>query len=239
MRGGREDARLDSPPSPPPRHGPRRELKFRLDPEEAAAIAARAAGVLAPDPHVRDASRGYRVESLYFDTPEFDCLRRRGPDGLPRYRLRRYEDRDDPRFLEEKLRRGDLVWKRRLAVSPTEIAALDGPGPLERPPLEWFRRRFEGLALRPVLLVTYRRLAFVGAEGERLTIDLDLRTRPPEGAAEARLGTEEAPEDAAILEMKFMDETSRDARAMRDLHGGESIRFSKYARSVAALGLRP
>ena len=99
----------------PERRGPRLELKFLLDAQRATEIFQWAQARMAADPHARDPQDPiYTVESIYFDTPMLDCLRGRGTDRLPKYRARRYNGNGQSIFLEEKLRRQQQVWKRRL-----------------------------------------------------------------------------------------------------------------------------
>ena len=161
--------------------GPRREDKFLATADQAVAFADWAAGRFEPDPHTGP-DGSYLVVSLYFDTAAFDSFRRGGDGGWPKHRLRSYGSDPELRFLEEKLRRGDRVWKRRVRCAPGDwpdgAPAGDEPGQL------WFRRRWQRLGLRPVLHVTYRRVAFVSADGDRVTIDSDLAccAAAPQGA---------------------------------------------------------
>ena len=201
------------------------------------------------DPHVTDRDAAtYRIDSVYYDTPDLQCFRRRGASKVPKYRVRRYE-RGDVVFLEEKLRRDDLIWKRRLGLTEAEVVPItDGTEPLEGG-AEWFRSRFRMMRLRPTARITYRRHALV-TETERLTIDDDMQAigllesrdisvklmsdvsdQSSAGVAEAANTT-----DVAVVELKYVGEPSPLFRELeRDLLR-EVVGFSKYASGMRLLG---
>jgi hypothetical protein len=128
--------------APPPRTGPRTEWKAVLDQARACELFAAARERMRPDPHARDAaSCSYPVESIYLDTPGLDCFEAQGLVDLPKYRARRYGPGSET-FLEEKLRRDLLVWKRRIPVPGRDVAWLldvaadaraPGHAPAQRP----------------------------------------------------------------------------------------------------------
>ena len=65
------------------------ELKFLVAEDRAREIMDWARTHLAPDPHSDSESNdGYRVNSLYLDTPKFDVFHRTGFCGRRKYRLR-------------------------------------------------------------------------------------------------------------------------------------------------------
>lgn len=155
----------------PARIGPRMELKIALPQDQAEELRSWCTEHLSRDSYMRDPKHGYLVESIYFDTP----TRRAATDrGFPKYRVRRY-DRDDSRwFLEEKISRSPRVWKRRTLVTPNDIYAMLGGEASERQEVEWFRGRFAELELHAELAVRYRRFAYDGEDGLRVTLDYDI-----------------------------------------------------------------
>lgn len=155
----------------PPRTGPRLEVKHHLPVEEASELREWIAHELAPDPHARDPDDPViPVASLYFDSPGRICYRDRAPHKLPKHRLRQY-DGCSAFYLEEKLRVGERVWKRRLPVPEERLEAiLHGTQPLDDE-YEWFRSRFRILNLMPTLMIAYHRRAFVADGGGRVTFD--------------------------------------------------------------------
>lgn len=221
---------------PPVRKGPRTELKFRLHVAEARQLMSAWQEELDPDPHVAHHDEPmYRVHSIYFDTPQRHALRR---DGFPKHRLRQYDDADT-RYLEEKFSRGQAVWKRRIPFSNNDLSLLDdeSTGPLPPDPyLAWFSQRFRTLQLKPLVHVTYDRIALVGDNGLRITCDFAPRaslSSAAETGAPLTLLEEEAilevkseglPEANGALTQPFLNKLAREATS-----------FSKYAQGVRRL----
>ncbi len=221
----------------PERRGPRLELKFLLDAQRATEIFQWAQARMAADPHARDPQDPiYTVESVYFDTPMLDCLRGRGPDRLPKYRARRYNGNGQSIFLEEKLRRQQQVWKRRLPCGPAELAAITrGPNSLEGA-REWFRTRFRVLQLQPSLVVVYQRTALVASD-ERLTLDRCIEaSRVADGDFEGR-GQPRRIVELDVLELKHPPARSKLMRKLAAM-AGQAEACSKYARGMRAFGYR-
>ena len=189
------------PASAPQRRGPRVERKIVLDEDSARLAMTWAAERLSPDPHSKD-GRGYFVESIYYDTLDLSCAKLEGVQKLPKYRARRY-DGGAVIYFEEKLRRDDLVWKRRLICDEETLVSISsGNGKLDGEAL-WFRNRMRLLDLAPSLIVSYQRWALVGEDGIRVTADFSLQAhrcgdRPfvPAGEALSVL-------DGSVLELKF------------------------------------
>jgi len=215
------------------------ELKFQLDTDRAAEIFEWAQARMDPDPHAQDHNNPiYTVESIYFDTPRLDCLRGNGVNSLPKYRARRYDGNLESFFLEEKLRRQQQVWKRRLPCQQDELASIVAGAASLEGDREWFRLRFRVLRLQPYLVVVYRRLALVGASDERLTIDrcIDAYRAGNSGAGFA----EDKGEPQRILELDVLELKHPLTRSplMRELEAmaGKADQCSKYGRGMQAFG---
>lgn len=131
----------------------------------------------------------YKINSLYFDTPDFLLLRQRMLKAEKRFnmRIRCYgDDPSFPYFLEVKQRIGDIVRKTRAKTEDPDFAKYFSISPELRPRSDdskneshadlFYRTAFKYNA-RPVVLVQYRRQAFFSNYDEyaRVTFDIDLR----------------------------------------------------------------
>ena len=133
--------------------------------------------------------RFYKVNSLYFDTPEYLLLKRRMTKSEKRFNMRIRSYGDDsclPFFLEIKQRIGDIVRKTRGRVNNPDFAdyfeTASGPqqnsdGSKNSEHTELFYRTAHRYNASPVVLVQYRRQAFFSNYDEyaRVTFDLDLK----------------------------------------------------------------
>lgn len=156
--------------------------------------------------------RAFGYDTVYFDTPGFDALRDHVQQRRVRhkYRTRLYSDAGVCAFeIKRKGRRGETI-KHRLAYHPADHGTLT-PG--ARAFLAEHLDTVPDLA--PVLRSTYTRLTFV-AEGERLTLDVDLAY----GDAHLRPGW-------AIAEVKSASGAGVAAQALREL-GSRPVSLSKY-----------
>lgn len=156
------------------------ELKFLVNEALAERVAAWAAEHLAPDPHCGLSSEeGYRVTSLYLDTPRLHVYHRQGSYGRAKYRVRRY-DTSPTLFLERKCKVRGRVRKRRTEILEEELGRLLDPKSLTPWTGRWFARRVEARGLVPTCLVAYDRIARMGPSRHgpiRLTIDRAFQCR--------------------------------------------------------------
>lgn len=161
---------------------PAYELKFLLSEQLARAVEARSAQALSLDKYA-DPARGnsYPIVSLYTDSPEFDVYRRTPASGGCKFRVRRYGG-TGPMFVEQKIKTGDRVRKRRAPVDANELTAIARG---ESPPGwtgGWFRDGVTEQNLRPICRIAYDRVAYLGTvEGGTVRITFD---RNVLGAAE-------------------------------------------------------
>lgn len=130
----------------------------------------------------------YKINSLYFDTPEYLFLRQR-KHGVPRrfnMRIRSYGDNPQlPYFLEVKQKRGEIVKKLRAKVYETDLfGLLHGPipdeflsGDKEASSRAVFLRLLHEYNAHPQVLVQYRRKAYISEYEDyaRVTFDKELR----------------------------------------------------------------
>ena len=217
------------------------EVKFLIPEAVADAALVWARKHLTADPHI-DPSKGdtYTVNSLYFDTPQFDVYQRNGSFGRCKYRVRRYAS-ETTLFLERKLKTRGLVGKRRTRVPEEEMVFLNHhPAPANWAG-SWFQRRLLARQLEPQCQIAYQRVARVGQSAEglvRLTLDHQVRcvrltdvALPKEVAGLALIPSH------AILELKFQGVTPELFKTlMQDLELIPQA-ISKYRLSIQAFGL--
>ncbi|MEW6159590.1 MAG: polyphosphate polymerase domain-containing protein [Verrucomicrobiota bacterium] len=153
------------------------EIKFLVPAATGDQVLAWARSQLQPDPHADGAlGDGYLVQSLYFDTPDFDVFHRKGSYAKAKYRMRRYGT-DDGLFLERKLKVSGRVLKRRTLVPPEALLKLKVEAPDPKWEGFWFHRRLLARQLEPKCLIRYSRVARVGITSDgpvRLTVDRDV-----------------------------------------------------------------
>jgi SPX domain protein involved in polyphosphate accumulation len=234
----------------------RYELKYVLPVSRCAAIMKDLEGFVVPDPH--GGREGYRLVSLYYDSPGLDFFWAK-VDGLKfrrKLRLRIYPAREIEQtargMVEIKQRINRTVQKRRVEL-PLEVAealcsgsaGLRDLGPLDDLDQEVASEVLylvSAMHLRPSAVTAYRRIAYVGSHyesGVRITFDMDLRGR----THALRVHTDVdnplllSPE-WCVLEVKT-DETVPDwVTSLLARHRCQMQRVSKYCAAVAKLSGR-
>src|SRR3954462_3762534 len=124
------------------------EIKFLLSRQVAEQIRQWATQFMRRDPHSDPSLNfGYKVQSIYFDTPELDVFHKRGSFARGKYRIREYLPAGIL-FLERKLKAKGVVRKRRTTVRAEDLAQL-----LKTPDKSWsgfwYHRRLELRRLQP------------------------------------------------------------------------------------------
>ena len=215
------------------------EVKFVISPELGEQVRRWARARLQPDPYAsREAGDGYRISSLYFDTPQFDVFHRRGSFGRSKYRVRRYGN-GEVAFLERKLKTRGLLTKRRSVVRLKELTGLFKEERLDWSGA-WFQRRLQARNLSPVCQVSYRRTARVALTPfgpVRLTLDNDLATSPAERLAFDVGSSESILRDRTILELKFRYAMPVMFKYLVEEFALTPEPFSKYRSAASYLGL--
>ena len=218
------------------------ELKYLVSPEVAERLAEWAKARLVPDPYADPATGGYRVTTVYLDTPGLDIFRRNPGFGTSKYRLRRY-GKSPLAHAEHKFKGEGQIWKQREGVQqPVEEWTGDLPSGLPR----WFLQAVERANLRPVCAVTYDRLAYLGDSPHgpvRITLDRDAFGRSATGCelepvrGDPGRGEVDLLGASAIVELKHLGPLPRMVREVVTGFGLVNRGPSKYRRTVAALGL--
>ena len=218
------------------------EMKFQLDPARAERVEHWAHEHLSLDPYADPAhGDGYRVHTLYFDTPNRDMFRRVPGHARHKFRIRRYGD-EPVVYLERKTRDEDRVMKRRTKVNYDDLGRLAEP--LSDPAWagHWFWRRLDFRQLRPACQLTYDRAAFVAAGDNgtlRLTLDRRVHCSPTStyGFGEITDGRP-ALDGAVIIELKFRAALPAMFKGLLVLLGLGPRPTSKYRLGMNALSPR-
>lgn len=161
-----------------------------------------------------DRFASYTVSNLYYDTEQYDLIRKstEKPIYKEKLRLRSYGQvtPETPVFLELKKRFKGVVYKRRVklpyeqAVAFVQTGEIPGEITQIKKELQYFISR-QPLAAKVMLL--YERQAFEGVEdaGLRMTFDRDIRFRQSEiGLDQDGWGIPILAPDREILEIKFL-----------------------------------
>jgi hypothetical protein len=211
------------------------ETKFAVPVEAAAAVEGWVAERLARDPHSDPVRNGYRITSVYYDTPAFDVFHRRPGFDVHKYRVRRYGT-EPVAQLERKSKKDGRVWKCR-ATAP--LAALDHPPAAWG--VSWFAQELADLRLRPVCTVTYDRSAFVGAGPTgpvRVTFDRSAVGRSADGVSLAPVA-DGVPllADEVVVEFKYLAALPPLFKEAIEVHRLAPTGLSKYRRCARTTGL--
>lgn len=232
----------------------RYERKFLVAESDAASIRRFVAGYLVPDRYMVGAGpSGYRVCSLYLDSPQL-LLYRQTVDGIKnrfKLRIRYYDDQPgSPAFLELKKRTTETIHKLRAMIAksavepllcgrrPSGAEVLSNSDASYRAIAEFCDSR-ERLQAGGIAFVDYRREAFVSsvAENVRATFDRQIAGhsyRPGSG-----LTLEGSPTPIAskgvVFELKY---NGRAPRWMHDLANSfnlQRLSFPKYVHCLDAM----
>ena len=159
----------------------RLEYKFGLSLPDALMLKARLAPFTEADPHAQNG--GYRIRSLYFDTPDGDAFREKndGTDERVKYRLRYYNGDTSFFHLEKKEKRGNVSRKTGTTVDRITAAMLAaGEYDTLRESGDPFLLEFYAAAhishLMPAVTVEYDRAPMLYRfDNVRLTVDTNVR----------------------------------------------------------------
>lgn len=229
----------------------RYELKYVLPSWKCDAIIADLAEMTTPDVH--DRSRGYRIVSLYYDSPGLDFFWAK-IDGIKfrrKLRLRLYPDENDIErtergMVEIKQRINRTVQKRRLELPLAQAEQLCS-GSVDTKELDELDQEVasevqylvHAMHLRPSAITSYLRRAFVGNRydsGLRITFDSDFvgRThalRVHQNSANHRI----MPPEWSIMEVKSDDAVPDWVTSLLSRHECQLQRVSKYCATVSKL----
>ncbi len=232
----------------------RYELKYIVRIDEVDRIIADLESLTEPDDH--GGPDGYRVVSLYYDSPDLDFFwdKIEGIKFRRKVRIRIYPGKDieavEEGMVEIKQRINRTVQKRRLKLPLNEAEQLCA-GSLERDDLDPLDRQVasevqyivQAMHLAPTCITAYRRRAFVGGlydAGLRITFDVDLGCRVHGLKVNQNVQNHLfLPPDWSIMEVKVNDTVPSWVTSLLARHNCQLRRVSKYCAGLAlARGLK-
>lgn len=195
---------------------------------------------------------GYRVVSLYYDSPTYDFFwaKVEGIRYRRKLRLRAYVDRNVDDIsqctVEIKQRINRTVQKRRLLLALPEAERLcagadvpKGLHPLDQRVADEVSYLVHGKHLRPTAITAYHRRAFEGMHtnaGLRVTFDTNVRARVHALKLDESAGNQHiVPPGWAIMEVKANDGVPGWMIGLLGRHECQLRRVSKYCLALATL----
>jgi len=215
-----------------------REIKFKTQLERWPDIVRWSRANLSPDGHgAGEHADEYQTSSLYFETPKFDVYRRSGSYGRSKFRIRRY-GAAPVMFLERKFRTERMLVKRRTSVPVEDLQRMDSPNADPAWSGYWFYRRVILRQLRPLIQLSYDRVARIGDSPTgpvRMTVDTNLRVLPmPDRAFLAGAGMPIL-QGECIIEVKYrvqLPAVFKELAAAFDLQAQKISKFRSALRSL-------
>ena len=222
----------------------RYEVKYLVPTARVTPLLAEFAEYTQPDPHDPE-GRGYRIFSVYWDTPSltFFWEKVEGVKYRRKLRFRRYADSTDV-FIEVKQREDRTLQKRRLRWPLERVQAVFGDGTA---PVDWDAVADEPVAtevalmidrmrLRPTMGILYRRRALFGAFDPELRITVDGRIQyqpaPVDLAQPFEVGRYVLDPRLSVMEVKFDHRAPRWFTKAVSRYGLTMVRMSKYCSAV-------
>ncbi|MCI8322203.1 MAG: polyphosphate polymerase domain-containing protein [Lachnospiraceae bacterium] len=182
-------------------------------------------------------SDGYRISSLYFDDIRDSCLQDT-VDGVNRrnkYRIRIYNDSLDVIKLEVKSKKNNRIQKRSKTISKAQMESLmrgecieDGAS--AKDPATLFNLAIRTQGLRPKVIVTYERKAYVYEPGNvRITLDRNVRASSRvEAFGEKNISYDFLREYDKVLEVKYDELIPGFLLQLLELGNMQQSAYSKY-----------
>ena len=182
-------------------------------------------------------SDGYRISSLYFDDIRDSCLQDM-VDGVNRrnkYRIRIYNDSLDVIKLEVKSKKNNRIQKRSKTISKAQMESLmrgecieDGAS--AKDPATLFNLAIRTQGLRPKVIVTYERKAYVYEPGNvRITLDRNVRASSRvEAFGEKNISYDFLREYDKVLEVKYDELIPGFLLQLLELGNMQQSAYSKY-----------
>ncbi|HEX5069768.1 MAG TPA: VTC domain-containing protein [Vicinamibacterales bacterium] len=216
-----------------------REIKFKTHIDRWPEIVRWSRANLSPDGHgAGEHADEYQTCSLYFETPTFHVYRRAGSYGKSKFRIRRY-NAAEIMFLERKFRTERMLVKRRTIVPVEDLRRMD-TGAAADPawPGYWFQRRIQLRQLRPLIQLSYDRVARIGDSPTgpvRMTVDRNLNVLPmPDRAFLTGAGMPILQGDC-IIEVKYRVQLPAIFKALAATFDLQAQKISKFRSALRSL----
>lgn len=182
-------------------------------------------------------SDGYRISSLYFDDIRDSCLQDTvdGVNWRNKYRIRIYNDSLDVIKLEVKSKKNNRIQKRSKTISKAQMESLmrgecieDGAS--AKDPATLFNLAIRTQGLRPKVIVTYERKAYVYEPGNvRITLDRNVRASSRvEAFGEKNISYDFLREYDKVLEVKYDELIPGFLLQLLELGNMQQSAYSKY-----------
>lgn len=184
-----------------------------------------------------NSAEGYRVISLYFDDLADSCLddATEGSYRRRKYRIRIYNDSLDTIKLEIKEKLGSRVYKLSKRITTEEMHQLMNgqciPAAFSmEDPAFLFNLAIKTQALRPKIIVTYERKAYVYGPGNvRITFDRNIRTsRNTQNFGMQKISYTPLREQDSVLEIKYDEFMPNFILQLLELNSMQQTAYSKY-----------
>lgn len=212
------------------------EDKFNCSTQEMYCLQKRLGSVLRPDSN-ENSEEGYSISSLYFDDLQESCLvdTVEGNSIRRKYRIRIYNHSLDVIKLEVKEKLNNRVWKKSRNITKEELwklvnsECIDSQPTMEDPAM-LFNLAIQMYGLRPKVIVTYERKAFVYNTGNvRITLDRNIRSsNSVEQFGMADIAYDFFREQNEIVEMKYDEFIPQFILQLLELGNMQQISYSKY-----------
>jgi hypothetical protein len=206
---------------------PRRELKYAGPASRGDGVEALLASLCAAD----DRFPENVVHTVYFDSRRLVAYddKANGQYAKEKLRLRWYEPATGEAWLEMKIRRGALGWKRRKRVG------FRPPGAVLEEDLAAVAREHLGVALPPSCWIAYRRLRRVTPDGSaRVALDREIRVEWVSPAVPRRRGEGSLPFFVVEVKGESAEPPAWLSRAIGRF--ARRTAFSKYAMCLEYVG---
>ena len=219
----------------------RKELKYLLNKEQYLGFMERIKDMAKIDDYGKTS-----ILNIYFDTPDFELIRR--SLGKPVYkeklRLRSYGIPTDesPSFIEIKKKYKGIVYKRRISAPYKESKDyLYENIPLENfsqisAEIDYFKKCYPGL--RPAMAISYDRIAMVGTIDPELRITFDQNIRWRINHLDLKYGNEGKDlleKDQYLMELKIAEAMDLKLVAILEELDIRQVSFSKYGNGYETL----
>lgn len=211
------------------------EDKYILPPGDYLEMDRRLNAILPPD--LNGSPEGYRISSLYFDdlydTNYYDTV-----SGNPirrKFRIRIYNDSFDSIKLEVKTKQYSRIQKEACFITPDEMNCLINGmpvawGPTRNDPRTLFNEAILERGLRPKVVITYNRKAYIYPAGEvRITFDRAVRaTDRVECFGNPETVYDFPPDENNVLEVKYNEFLPDFLAQTLEVNSMWQISYSKY-----------
>lgn len=214
----------------------RTEDKFSCAAKEMYCLQKRLSNVLQADSNENN-EEGYSVSSLYFDDLEDSCLMNTidGNRIRNKYRIRIYNHSMNTIKLEVKEKLDNKVRKKSKNITEEELQKLVRGECIENissmeDPATLFNLAIQTRGIRPKVIVTYERKAFIYAPGNvRITLDRNIRSSSSvEYFGKTEIIYDSLQGQDEILEVKYDELIPEFLLQMLELGNMQQISYSKY-----------